>query len=1275
MARQLFGSFSERIYKLFKQILASLFIFSLVIGLAAPPTAAFAQTLSTPTPLTPLPYSVYTAVAESGAVAAPPVALPEFSWSVVGGAKQYQLQVSRDIAFSSSVEFKTPLTKYTPTNVSQFSDGLWYWRVRVSDPNPGSNFSQPVQFTRQWASTNNQPILLSPASGATLEFFDDQDFSWQPVVGAGKYRFQIATSTDGFSNPTYDTTTLITTHQPQSKFANGSYFWRVIPIDPANREGTPSEIRPFQMGYNQVPTLLEPADNSYPVFTPTFRWFAEKGAQFYRLQYSTDPTFNASVTTIDTKNTTYTPEITLPNDVNYYWRVQTYSGASVSDWSATWTFLKRWYLQPTLLTPTNLYQLGRFPVFSWTPVPGAATYKIEWNTANSFPSPNSAITSNTAYTPDRWDGGPGWRYWRVTPFDGNGKQGKPSQVSSFITLADYNAPSLIYPPYYYQPDPNFDLAQNVEVAYPIFQWNRVLTYPNGDVFSGAYRFQIDTNPQFNVSPQVVSTQNLMVGPDQTNGLNLTANTLYYWHVCPTASLGSTCLTRDPTTPWWSQTWAMKFDPSKQPAPTNGVSPEVLRPQDMREFGDLTPLLQWLPYQGADSYEVQISRDPTFTTEIVASDITPYPVYAPETSLAQRFLNKTDFGTFYWRVRARSSGTPLGNWSTSSRFMIAAHSQWLPSRTLGGLRSNQLLIATSPTAGDPNFDLTTLYAGQDADNWYFGFNAYTGADMKYVLYLDLDHTDGSGAGTDAESLSVTTSTAYRPEYAIYISQVSSTFSANNVLIYKYENNAWSPDVKKLSDILGDLNYDSTNHYLEFKVPNTAIGSSQETGSYGLALFSVDNTGSPKDSVPVSPGFPTTPQLSRFTNVTERLTLSMPFDNTPNDPTSVPTIPLVSWEYPAGVPWYGVNLKVYLDPQYTTEVGNYNLRSNVPNYDDNSYAWPKDLQGDNTYYWRLAPAYESATPGTLGAYSEGWRIERKGLAPVNLQESVSFATPTFTWERTEGAEVYNLVLDTDPSFASPDINVTTPQNSYTPRSTLANGHYYWRVRIRRNGNIFNEWSPTKEFDLNLPVPTGLTPNDPQGQQVKAYPPTFCWDPLIVTPSGGNAPVLTAYKYRVQLSRGDPTFSSIYDWKDVESNCWTPTRGYDEGKYYWRVAMQDGQGRQGDFSPAAVFTKQYPVTTLVSPLSGPSLADTPTFKWTTVTGAAAYRLEVSQFSTFYPLYQSITTNAVEYTPMMLYASPKTYYWRVAMIDADGKLGPFNNETIILDPNPYHLYLPLMQ
>jgi hypothetical protein len=52
-----------------------------------------------------------------------------------------------------------------------------------------------------------------------------------------------------------------------------------------------------------------------------------------------------------------------------------------------------------------------------------------------------------------------------------------------------------------------------------------------------------------------------------------------------------------------------------------------------------------------------------------------------------------------------------------------------------------------------------------------------------------------------------------------------------------------------------------------------------------------------------------------------------------------------------------------------------------------------------------------------------------------------------------------------------------------------------------------------------------------------PTFCWDPLIVSSEGD--PVLAAYKYRLQVSRGDPTFSTIYEQVETEQSCWTSTR----------------------------------------------------------------------------------------------------------------------------------------
>jgi hypothetical protein len=308
-------------------------------------------------------------------------------------------------------------------------------------------------------------------------------------------------------------------------------------------------------------------------------------------------------------------------------------------------------------------------------------------------------------------------------------------------------------------------------------------------------------------------------------------------------------------------------------------------------------------------------------------------------------------------------------------------------------------------------------------------------------------------------------------------------------------------------------------------------------------------------------------------------------------------------------------------------------------------------------------------------------RVGFTPKNLQESVKFATPTFSWDLVEGARRYQLQV-TQNNFASPLIDVQTELTSYTYPNTLPNGTYYWRVKTIRYGSYSpkSEWSGTSEFTLTLPVPTNLTPDNPDPDQAIHTIPTLCWQPVIK--SADVDPVLAAYRYIVQVSLSDISFSSLYESANTEQSCWTPSKGYDDGTYYWRVAMVDGNNRIGDFSDIAVFTKQYPAAKPLSPADGSIVGGTPTFSWTAadgvtpfVFGAARYRLQISQKQNFSSLYEQVDTNNTRYTPTRLYEIGKTYYWRVAILDRDGKIGPFNNASLILDPYPFHIYLPIIK
>jgi hypothetical protein len=1118
-----------------------------------------AQASEIPVPLYPGEGDIITATGYDGSSAHPPVALPEFQWSAVTDATRYRIQISQDIAFTTKVEFTTPHTQFIPPSVNPFTDGQWYWRVRRDAPSPVSEYSSPVSFTKQWASPDNKPILNSPEDEVILEFYDAPTFSWQPVMGAASYRLQLATSPDGFNSPIYNQLTLYTTHQPLNKLENrDNYYWRVVPVDPGNRFGTPSEVRSFHMSYNQVPTLLEPENNSFPTYTPTFRWTAVRGAQFYRLQYTTDPSFTTGVTTEDTRNTSFTPTSTVPNDVNYYWRVRTHSGSSISEWSPVWSFEKHWYIQPQLLTPINLYQHVRFPFFSWTPVPGASHYRIDYSTDPNFTTFTSAVTANTFHDPVTYSGTDATRYWRVTAFDGNNNPGLVSNTRSYRSYSEALSPTLIYPQFFFVAHEDIQNTVNRAVAYPVFMWNRMFSL-DGEIPASAYRIQVATDIHFNNIVWTTDTENLHATPTLSNPFIPEPNADYYWRVRGLDSNQSPIGE-------WSQAWKAQFDADLGLSQNPDNSPQLLRPAHTAELVEKTPLFEWWPMQAAEAYEIQISQDPNFPFgEDTIQDVVLYPKFSPLTSLAQRSLDKLEFGTFYWRVRGLSGGNPVGDWSSTWRIQIAAQSNWRLNRSIGELENRLLVGVSDPGNADPDFDLSSLYVSQSRDYWFFGFDFSGDGDASYVIYLDLDHQDGFGADVDARDYNVSTIEAHQPEHAIYLDKIEGDFSPEEVYIHAWTVNSWAPFLR-LSDIGGEL-YQSDG-YIEIKVPNTAIGMQENTGSYTIALFSVEPiSGEVWDAVPANPEIPGGNILSRFTSVSERLNLRLPPTDVTGDPTTYPFVFPFFWDHPAGSTWSGSRVQVYLDPEFTTIVTTLNITSSSNYYAPSSNAWANDFQGDNTYYWRVRPRYMPGT-GYLGVWSEGWRFERQGFLATNMQESVTFSTPTFSWDLVEGARSYQLQVSTSPTFGSTVINITTPQTSYTPTGTLADGTYYWRVRINRHGNVTNEWSPTKNFPLSLPAPSGLTPHDPDEQNVVPRAPTFCWEPLIVSPSDG-IPVLAAHKYRIQISRGDPTFSSIYDNADTEQSCWTPTKGYHDGKYYWRVAMIDGQGRLGQYSEVKEFT----------------------------------------------------------------------------------------------------------
>ena len=117
---------------------------------------------------------------------------PTLSWSAVGGATMYRVQIATSNTFTSPIyNVETHALQATPQNLLPFT--TLYWRVAGEDSSSNLGpWANAWQFTKSLSTT---PVTLTPTNATTLVFpTDPVVFSWQPVAGAVSYTLQIGNS-------------------------------------------------------------------------------------------------------------------------------------------------------------------------------------------------------------------------------------------------------------------------------------------------------------------------------------------------------------------------------------------------------------------------------------------------------------------------------------------------------------------------------------------------------------------------------------------------------------------------------------------------------------------------------------------------------------------------------------------------------------------------------------------------------------------------------------------------------------------------------------------------------------------------------------------------------------------------------------------------------------------------------------------------------------------------------------------------------------------------
>ncbi len=163
--------------------------------------------------------------------------------------------------------------------------------------------------------------------------------------------------------------------------------------------------------------LASPTDKSSNQATLLrLKWFSSIGADTYKIQASTDSTFNSVFTENKSGLTDTSDSVTAPlfKNMLYYWRVNATNSASTSAWSDIWTF--------TTIPPSPSKVLTLFPVnaatiatdsvmFLWSKAsPNVDHYWVEYASDSIFTTPtiDSAVTDTTKFVRNLQNSGAYW---------------------------------------------------------------------------------------------------------------------------------------------------------------------------------------------------------------------------------------------------------------------------------------------------------------------------------------------------------------------------------------------------------------------------------------------------------------------------------------------------------------------------------------------------------------------------------------------------------------------------------------------------------------------------------------------------------------------------------------------------------------------------------------------------------------------------------------------------------------------------------------------------